>query len=161
MSVCWLHFCSLYTSAKTNGERLLTPRPGKAHLQALAVTSLNTDEKRDNPIFHKVSLPAIPLILLSRTSKLRGNEAPPGNNVKKTFWKSLGRCWCILTASLLHMHEAASDVLTKFLTAASGSPSHKSPYVPKPPESTTLATMSETTSGLNHPAKLIPESSDT
>lgn len=47
---------------------------------------------------------------------------------------------------------AASDLLTKFLTAASGSPSHRSPYAPKPPEST----MSETTSGLNHPAKLIP-----
>lgn len=36
----------------------------------------------------------------------------------------------------------------------------KSPYAPRSAESTTLITMSEAISGLNHPADIIPKSTD-
>lgn len=127
MSTCWLHLCSLYTAAKTDGEWLLTHGQGKEHLQALAVTPLNADEERTVPIFHKVLLPAIRLILLSRTSKPQGNEAPPGNNVKKAFGESLSRCWSILTAALLCVHGTGRSCLR---------PPHKGSFwQPQPRES--------------------------
>lgn len=51
ISKCWLPLCSLYTGAKPDGERLLTPGQGKEQLQTLTVTSLTADEKRSHPHF--------------------------------------------------------------------------------------------------------------